>query len=322
MGTDRAAVESTVVFLNPSPNGTMATSINSAIVNAQVSLTSFTLCQIRAAVPNVVPGSQIRPVSRSGTLKLKTIIKRDGFAKHSFLYVVETPVASIDPLHVIVQKYHKTGFIPDGTSVCADGDDGYVILTEPPNIKALRRFWTLDGGHRLKAMTDLYTEATTKGDKVEAARFGSVPVIVLYGMTKSQMSVLAAKLNTANGSDFVKTTNLHKYTVLRKQVQYYVEEEVERLRGIMKNSTEAKDSEGAKATCAQIKKLEEGDVVVSDFCEHQDQQLQKFGQTMLGVYGINMKNFGLYVGVALRFSPALALKVQAMYDDEVLLDYT
>ena len=193
VGTDRAAVESTVIFLNPSQNGTMATSVNSAIVNAQVSLTSFTLCQIRAAVPNVVPGSQIRPVSRSGTLKLKTIIKRDGFAKHSFLYVVETPVASIDPLHVIVQKYHKTGFIPDGTSVCADGDDGYVILTEPPNIEALRRFWTLDGGHRLKAMTDLYTEATTKGDKVEAARFGSVPVIVLYGMTKKNNMRLNAE---------------------------------------------------------------------------------------------------------------------------------
>ena len=296
----------------------MADPVNPAVVNATVSLTSFTLCQIKASVSNVVPGSQIRPVSRSGTIKLKRIIERDGFAKHSFLYVVETPVASLDPLHVIVQKYHKTGFIPDGTSICADGDDGYVIITEPSNVKALRRYWTLDGGHRLKAMTDLLSAATAKGDKVGMGKFGSIPVIVLHGMSKSQMSVLASKLNTANGTDFVKTTNLHKYTVLRKQVQYYVEEELERLREVLKVGTVADNSEEAKATLANIKKLEEGEIVVSDFCEHQDQQLQKFGQTMQDIYGINMKNFGLYVGVALRFSPALALKVQAIYDDEVL----
>ena len=294
----------------------MAASVDVAIVNTKVSLTSFTLCQIKAAVPNVVPGSQIRPVSRSGTIKLKRIIERDGFAKHSFLYVVETPVSSLDPLHVIVEKYHKTGFIPEGTTICADGDDGYVIITEPPNIKALRRYWTLDGGHRLKAMTDLLSEATTKGDKMGTAKFGSIPVIVLHGMSKSQMSVLASKLNTANGTDFVKTTNLHKYTVLRKQVQYYIEEELERLREVLK--AEVADSEEAKTTLARVKKLEEGEIVVSDFCEHQDQQLQKFGQTMQDIYGISMKNFGLYVGVALRFSPALAVKVQAIYDDEVL----
>ena len=124
VSADRTAVEPIVILLNSCQNGTMATPVDLAAVNAKVSLTSFTLCQIKAAVPNVVPGSQIRPVSRSGMIKLKTIIERDGFAKHSFLYVVETQVASLDPLHVIVEKYHKTGFIPDGTSICADGDDG------------------------------------------------------------------------------------------------------------------------------------------------------------------------------------------------------
>ena len=89
----------------------------------------------------------------------------------------------------------------------------------------------------------------------------------------------------------------------------------------MKVATVADDSEEVAATTARLEKLEEGDIVVSEFCEHQDQQLQNFGQSMQGVYGINMKNFGLYVGVALRFSPALALQVQAIYDDEVLLVY-
>ena len=254
-------------------------------------------------------------------IKLKTIIGRDGFAKHSFLYVVETPVSSLDPLHVIVEKYHKTGFIPEGTSICVDGDDGYIVITEPLRIKALRRYWTLDGGHRLKTIIDLLSEATVKGDKVGIAKFGSIPVIVLHGMSRSQMSCLAAKLNTANGSDFVKTTNLHKYTVLRKQVQYYVEEEIERLKEVVKVATTADDNDALAAATTQLEKLNEGDIVVRDFCERQDQQMNKFGQSMKGVYGIDMRNFGLYVGVALRFSPALALKVQAIYDDEVFLIY-
>ena len=285
--------------------------------HAKVSLTSYSLCQLKAAVMNVVPGSQIRPVSRTGVTKLKKCIEWDGFAKHSLLYVVEQPVSSLDPLDVIVRSFTRPVFIPEGTSICTLGEDGYVAITEPPEIKALRRYWTLDGGHRLKARLDLLAEATSKGDKAGMLKHVSISVIVLHGMSKSQLPCLAAKLNTANGSDFVKTTNLHKYTVLRKQVQYYAEEELVRLKESVKVATAEGDIDKLAVATAQLQKFEVGGVVVRDFCDRQYQQINKFGQTMKGVYGIEMNNFGLYVGLAMRFSQSLALKIQAIYDDEV-----
>jgi hypothetical protein len=281
------------------------------------SLTSFGFCQIGAATANVVPGTQIRTVSRSGVAKLKKLIQRDGWARHSFLYAVEQKVASLDTLDVIVQKYHETGFVPEGTTICPQGTRGFVVVNEPEEIYTKRRYWTLDGGHRLKARQQLLQDATAKSDKQAMRTHGNIPVIVLSGMTKSQMSCLAAKLNSANAQDYVKTTMLHKYTVLRKQVEFYKTEELARRQVALSEAEEKKNKDEIALAQRELDDFVKHGVVVSKFCAYHNAQLEAFGQSIEDVYSISLKNFSLHVGVAMSLSPELAKRIQTVYDDEV-----
>ena len=235
----------------------------------------------------------------------------------SYIFVVEQEIASLEPLHKIMEAYHARGTTPDNTTICPIGTEGHVAIREQYTDRVRRKFWTLDGGHRLAAQTQLLAEAKRENRLEDVKRFSSMQAIVLHGMSPTHMSCLASRLNAGNESDIVKTTKLHQYTSIRKQVQFYEEDQRKILEAAVEAAVKEDNAGQIEAAKNALAKFETSGIIIQHFCEAINDELEAFGQSIKSTYMVNVKYFSLCVAVSMGMEEQVAAKLQVMYDDEV-----
>ncbi len=265
------------------------------------------LCYGSVDVNNVRLGAKIRDVRNSGIAYIKSRI-REGWAPNSFLHVVEEPVTGVTPLADVVAA-HETGSTPEGYEFGSFLNTRFLAVSaQPDGVAEKRRFSLQDGAHRLTAVKELIEEYRKVGDpaSLEAAeRLAVLPAIIFKPCTEEEMVMVASVVNHSN-TQFIETTYLDRYVLIRRVYALWVEK-------VMKRQEELADA-GKKITPADK-------VSNSNFISHQEAACAKSGVSIKDIYGCSKKDMAVQVGLANAFHEETMAKMKQLFEQDVSITH-
>ena len=168
------------------------------------------------------------------------------------------------------------------------------MSAEPEGVAQKRRFRLLDGAHRLTAARRLVKEYRDFGDAVSlqaAKRLSVLPVLVFRPCSEEEMALHASIVNFQN-TQYVATTFLDRYTLIRRMYDIWTKKTKGRGKGNKKPKT-------------------------SDFIKYATGQCADQGVLVKDVFGCNQKQLHVEVGLATSFHQETMTRMVELFEQDV-----